>query len=144
MPEITTISAAIASVKNAFDIAKALNLADKTFERAEFKLEMSKLMEALFDAREKTLEVRDLLQEKEEKIAELKKALEFKGNLDRKLDGYYELDPNGEPYGAAYCSHCWEADNKAIHLYINFRREPVCPLCKTIYRYDRVSTIIMP
>lgn len=142
MPEIATITAAISSVKNALDIAKALKAADKTFEKAETRLEMSKLMDALFEARENALEVKELLQEKENMIARLEKALEFQGKIIRRYDAYYELDEKGDPYGEAYCSHCWEASHKAIHLIRDLRYFPVYPLCKTTYDRSRAASII--
>lgn len=140
MPDITSIVAAITGVKDAIEIAKALRAADKSLEQAEYKLKMSQLIDSLLDAREKAQDAKDLLQEKDIKIAELEKMLEFSGKLGRQYDAYYELQ-DGVMLGEPYCSHCWEVGHKPVHLIINDRSYPFCPSCKNVYGRSRAKTI---
>lgn len=112
MPEITTIAAAIAGVKNAYEMAKAINATDKTFERAEFKLEMSKLMEALYDAREKMLEAKELIIEKDETIRKLEAQLAVKQSLVFKNNSYWTETESGQD--GPFCTQCWDMDGKLV------------------------------
>lgn len=112
MTEITSISAAIASVKNAFDIAKTLKAADKTFEKAETRLEMSKLMDALFEARERVLEASELLREKDEKIRSLEERLKIKESLSFRDNSYWIEKESGQD--GAFCTQCWDMDGKLV------------------------------
>lgn len=121
MPEITAISAAIASVKNAFDIAKALKAADKTFEKAETRLEMSKLMDALFEAREKVLDASELLREKDEQIRSLEERLKVKDSLIFKDNSYWIEKDSGQD--GPFCTQCWDMDNKLVRKYHQNRTE---------------------
>jgi hypothetical protein len=134
MPDIATIGAFLTSVKNATDIAKAIRGADVSLEKAETKLKIAELIEALADAR---------MQAADRRIAELEKALELKAKLVRRDDAYYEVNEGGNPAGAPICSHCWEVNHRAVHLNLDF--PPItksCPACKTEYNASFVEDIL--
>jgi hypothetical protein len=142
MPDIATLTAFLTSLKSATDIVKVIREAGFSFEKAEGKLKLAALMESLADARIHAVEIQQVIQEKDDRIAELKNALELKAKLARKDDAYYELNEDGNPSGAPYCSHCWEVNHRAIHLNLNF--PPItrsCPACKTKYDANHVGEI---
>ena len=60
MPDLMTISAAIASLKNATDIARFLKDSDASLERAEWKFKLEDLMSALAEAKIQLAEVQDV------------------------------------------------------------------------------------
>ncbi len=132
MPDIATISAFLGSIKTATDIAKAIKGADASLEKAELKLKIAELIETLADVKMNAVEVQDLIQEKDKRIKELEKSLENKSKLIRHKGKYYESDEDGNPKGDPYCSHCWESNNKTIHL-DNISGELYrCPSCKSV------------
>lgn len=140
MTEFAMISAFIASIKNATDIAKVIKEAGVTLEKAEIKFKLAELIEALAEAKIQASEVKELLQEKDDQIAELKKAFEMKDRLFRKGDAYYEINDTGNPIGYPYCSHCWEAKHSAIHLtQIVGGFDWNCPACQIPFSYKSVQ-----
>jgi hypothetical protein len=139
MADITSITAFLGSIKTATEIAKAIREADVSLEKAEAKMKLADMMAALADARMQAVEVQQVIQEKDQRIAELEKALELKDNLVRSGDAYYEVNESGKPIGAPFCSHCWEAKHKAIHLNLDFPpMTKSCPICKAKYAAQRV------
>ena len=132
MPDIATMSAFIGSIKTATELAKAIKGADLSLEKAETKLKMAELISALADAKIQAAEIQDLLQEKDKKIRELEKSLENKSKLIRHNGKYFESDENGNSTGDPYCSKCWEANNKMIHL-TNWEGMEICPTCSNVY-----------
>ncbi|MFY9180485.1 MAG: hypothetical protein WAO12_12010, partial [Venatoribacter sp.] len=99
-------------------------LADLTAAIASSKMELS-LLQGVCEARDKEL-------------IRLNEALVFKGNLRRRGDGYYKT-VDQRPFGQPYCSYCWEAGQKQIHLHnkIFTRDVRVCPCCKNEYQASR-------
>jgi hypothetical protein len=141
MPDIVAITAFLASVKNATDIAKAIRGADISLEKAEAKLKMAELIESLADARMQAAEIQDVIQDKDKKIAELENAFELKSKLIRQWDAYYLTDDNGNPTGGPYCSHCWEVNHRGVHLHHNVtHNDRVCPACNTSYIRQRARS----
>jgi CRISPR/Cas system-associated protein Cas10 (large subunit of type III CRISPR-Cas system) len=146
MPDIATISAFLSSVKTATEIAKALREVDVSLEKAETKLKIADLMDALAEARIKAAEIQDVIQEKDKRIAELESAFETKAKLIRQEDAYFEINASGNPFGAPYCSHCWEVNHKPIHLHRERENmwDYVCPACKNSYSYRHVPDFNRP
>jgi hypothetical protein len=112
MPDIATISAALTSLKAATDIAKFLRESDLSLEKAELKLKLADLVEALADTKMKVAEIQEELIAKGKKIAELEEAFEIKDNLIRHLDAYYVADIDGKPVGLPQCLRCWQDSHK--------------------------------
>lgn len=143
MPDIAAIGAFIASIKNATDIAKVIREAGTTLEKAEIKLKLAELIEALAEAKIQASEIKEVLQEKDRKIAELEKAFELNAKLVRKDDAYYEISEEGEPIGAPFCSHCWEINHVTVHLnhMLGGMMDWICPACKNTYTRRRVHIL---
>lgn len=137
MSDPIAISTAIATIKNAIDILKALRSADLTLDKAENKIKLAQLYELLAEAKMQIAEIRELLIDSEAKIAELTKSLEFKGILHRIGDAYFEKDENGDPFGDPYCSICVETGKPAIHL-IEGKREFTCGACGGTFQERRI------
>ena len=140
MPDFATISAFLGSIKTATDIAKTIKDADLSLEKAETKLKMAELISALADAKIQAAEIQDLLQEKDKRIKELEKNLENKSKLIRQNGMYYESDENGNPVGDPYCSNCWEAGEKRIHLNKLTNKYHQCPTCENLIKKTKFSS----
>lgn len=140
MADMATISAITGSVKAAIDIAKAIKDADVSLEKAELKIRMAELISALADTKIASAEIVEISRHKDAEIEKLRNLLKFKEKLIRVNEAYFEVDESGKPMGGPYCSHCWEASSKAIHLRsvrASFIKE--CPACQTSYRSHLVS-----
>lgn len=136
MPDITAVAAFITSIKNATDMAKAIREAGVTLEKAETRLKMAELIEALAEAKIQAADIQELLREKNRRIAELEKALKLNTNLVRSGDAYYESDENENPIGDPYCSYCWERNHITVHL-SSTRMHKLCPNCQNVYERNR-------
>ena len=141
MPDIASIGAFLTSVKTATEIAKALREVDASLEKAETKLKIADLMDALAEARIKAVEIQEVLQEKDKRISELENALELKAKLTRVDEAYYEVTESGKPMGAPYCSHCWEVNHVGVHLHRDITGDWQCPKCSNEFSRYYVSVL---
>lgn len=132
MAELTSVIAVLNGLKTATEIAKTLKDVDVSIEKAELKLQMAELISAIADAKISAAEVQELILQKDKEIEELKKSLQKKAELVRYLDAYYEQNEKGDPTGVPYCSHCWEAFWKLIHLH-RYGTQNVCGSCKLTF-----------
>lgn len=137
MADPASITTALATIKTAIDIAKAIRSADISLDKAETKLKFAELYELLADAKMNVVEISDVLSEKENQISSLQKAFEFKGKTERIGDAYFEIDNDGLPFGDPYCPACIELGKPAIHLLVGVRCFN-CPACKIVLLEHRV------
>jgi len=111
MPDITTISTALRSIKTAADIAKLIKDSGVTLEAAEVKLKMADLMSALADVKADVADLKLEMISKDEKITELEKQLKQTRSVT--FDGFvYWLENDPIPI----CPHCYEVDKIIIHM----------------------------
>ena len=75
MADIGSIGTAIATVKNAIQIADAMRSADHLFEKAELKLKVSEIVDSLVAAKKELNDVQELILSKDREIDRLKEAL---------------------------------------------------------------------
>lgn len=92
MPDFATIGAVFSSLKTATEITKFLRETDLSLERADLKLKLAELIEALADAKIVLVEVQETLAGKDQRIAELEEAFNSKDDLVRRYDAYYAAD----------------------------------------------------
>ena len=129
MPDITTITAVLSSLKTATDIAKFLRETDLSLEKAELKLKLADLVSALAEAKLELIDVQETIAGKDKRIAELEAAFQSKDELVRKYDAYYHVNDKGKPAGVPYCLRCWESDHRKRQL-----------VCDAKDRFQRVCT----
>lgn len=131
MTDIATITTFLGSIKTAAELAKAISGADTLLERAELRLKIAELLEAIADAKIQALNIKELLDEKDRAIHELTEKLDGKQQQIRKDGMHFEIDDDGNPKGDPYCSHCWESAGKRIHLG-NVGGLRICHACKAV------------
>lgn len=136
MDIITGITTAISTLKTGYEIKKLAGNLDSEVQQSDLRVEIRKLQESLIDvqdvllnAKSEILQNREIIQEKNKRIAELEDLAKFQRTLVFKDSMYFESDENGNPVNNPYCSNCWESEKKAIHL--NNRKDFFeCPCCK--------------
>lgn len=110
--DIPTITAALSGIKAATDIAKVLKDSIFSLEKAEMKLQVASLVEALADAKLNIVDVRALLDDKDREIALLKKSrqMSFDGDV------YWSpTDNNGQD--GPFCPHCHDTKQLFVRLH---------------------------
>jgi hypothetical protein len=110
--DIPTITAALSGIKAATEIAKALSDTNHSLEKAELKLRVASLIEALADAKLNIVDVRALLDEKDREIALLKKCRQmvFDGDV------YWSPVDDGKQEGP-FCPHCHDTKQIFVRLH---------------------------
>ncbi|WLA12400.1 hypothetical protein MO327_00205 [Xanthomonas translucens] len=145
MTDLATVTAVLANIKTAMDIAKALKDADLSIERAEMKFKLAEMMTALADAKMEVVEIQQLLDEKDLALVELKEAFQSKDALVKHRDVYYEVDKAGRPIGEPICAHCWQVKHKKYGLQYEAKDRFVkcCVACGRKYE-ARMAPVVQP
>lgn len=143
MPDFATIGAVLSSLKTATEITKFLRETDLSLERADLKLKLAELIEALADAKIVLVEVQETLAGKDQRIADLEEAFNSKDDLVRRYDAYYAADLEGKPIGVPYCLRCWETEHKKRQLVHSPKdhRTCVCTSCGHQYEHRMAGEI---
>jgi hypothetical protein len=111
MPDLTTISVALSSLKTSMDIAKTLKDSTKSLSDAEQKLKVAELISSLADLKTELADVKINLIDKDDEIRKLNEIINEKESLS--FDGkFYRKKEDSVPF----CPICWELNQKAIHL----------------------------
>ncbi len=133
MPDIGSISAAIATVKTSMDIAKAIKDSKTSLSEAETKLKIADLVITLADVKFELADVQDLLRKKDDEIRVLKEKVDEKDSLtfDGKL---YWKEEDKIPF----CTVCFEKEKKLYHLTYYKRNDWTsehyrCKICDNTY-----------
>ena len=116
------ISSLLSQLNKLYELASNIKHADLQFQISELKSLAADAKSENAGLKHQILELNARIQQLRE---ELEKPLEFRYGL------YFEP---GKP--EPYCTHCWEADHKQIHLKFdsNPNTETVwCPHCKVSY-----------
>jgi len=135
MPDVATITAVLAGLKTASEIAKTLGQSDLNLEKAELKFKLAELYEALALARMSATSLTEELQEKDREIARLLEAVALKDEVVKRGDAYFKKGPDGKAVDDPFCVNCWDAKKKLVHIHrMHATKGPdvlVCPQCKT-------------
>lgn len=112
--DIASISAALAGIKSATEIAKIIKDSGASLEQAEVKLQLADLISALADAKIEIANIREAVSEKESQIKELNQKLELKENIVWQKP-YYFVVQNDKKEGP-YCQKCYDTKQLLIRL----------------------------
>jgi len=133
MIEIAAISGALASIKNATDIARMIRESGATLKQAEINFKLAELMGALADAKVEVAGIRELLVEREEEIRRLKDDLRVKGGMEYEQPYYFLRTENGKE--GPFCQKCYDSNKKLIRLQLPGREGYwECNECKSGYK----------
>lgn len=112
--DMTSISAALASIKAATEIAKLIKSSDISLERAESKLKLAELLEALADAKIEITEIQQLVLDKDLQIRSLQEQLSVKDRLQWEAPCYWLAD--GDSKDGPFCPNCYDTEKKLVRL----------------------------
>jgi len=117
MPDIASIAAIFSSLKAATDIAKLLKEADLSLEKAEHKMKLAELINALADAKIEASGIQETLNLKDSEIRELKQALNIQKNLKYEDPAYWLVE--GDNREGPFCQRCYDDGRKLIRLQVD-------------------------
>ncbi len=129
--DLTAVTAVLGNLKTATDIAKFIKDSDISLDKAETKLKLSELINALADAKLEVVNVREELSQAESRVRELETELQVQGSI-RWQEPLYWLDVKGAPDGP-FCQHCYDSARKLIRLQGNGEGWYECKACKNSY-----------
>lgn len=132
MPDITTIGAALNSLKSATDIARIIKDSSTTLENAEINYKVAELMIALANAKSDLADVQGLLLEKDSTIAKLTSKLEIRSLMEWDSPYYWKKD--NEKRDGPFCAKCYDSEEKLIHLQYLSNGSWCCQECKNAVR----------
>ena len=129
--DLSTVTAALGSIKAATEIAKLIKDSDLSLEKAETKLKLAELIGSLADAKLEVINLQELLAQTEGRIKELEAELQVRKAL-RWEEPLYWLDGESGSDGP-YCQHCYDSARKLIRLQGNGEGWYECKVCKNSY-----------
>lgn len=132
MDILSIISQISTGISSATNIAKFIKDSGSSLEKAEVKLKLADLIEALAETRIKVAEIKNLLIEKDEEIKNLTKTIETSKNIKWKQP-YYYIDKDGSEEGP-YCQRCYDSDRKTIRVQEVSDGHRQCFTCNKTYR----------
>ena len=112
--DIASISAALAGIKSAADIAKIIKDSGSSLEQAEIKLQLAELISALADAKIEIANVREVISDKEALIKDLHQKLELKENIIWQKPYYFVMQ--NENKDGPFCQKCYDSKQQLIRL----------------------------
>ncbi len=131
MPDLASIQAVLASIKVATDIAKFIRSADVSLEKAESKMKLAELMEALAEAKIEIASIQELIIEKDQRIRELEQVADTTKRLKYEAPYYWLAD--GERRDGPFCQQCHDKDGKLIRLQKSGDGFWVCKTCNNVF-----------
>ncbi|MXO50150.1 hypothetical protein GRI42_02385 [Erythrobacter gaetbuli] len=132
---MTEIGAGITAVSHGMKVLAWLRQVDKNYDAAEFKLKISELADALYDAKDALRQANDRQSVDAAEIERLKSNFKRKGELVRGEGNYqYFSKPNGKPIGYPICPRCVELECRMVELkQSGYYNEAECPVCSKSY-----------
>jgi ribosomal protein L37AE/L43A len=130
--DITSISAALGSIKTATDIAKFIKGSDVSIEKAETKLKLAELISSLADAKIAIAEIQQTLIEKDAELKTAQNQLMIKSTLKWESPYYWLIE--GSLKDGPFCQHCYDKNKELIRLQGNGEGYWECMACKCNYR----------
>ncbi len=125
------IAGSISAVTAALGLVKELREIDAQFDKAEMKLKIAELTEALSDAKLGLVDVAQSLKEKDEQINKLKASIQRREETVERNGYHYRKGGNGGPVGKPFCPVCLEDGNFTLTVDIYEAGRPTkCPRCK--------------
>ncbi|HOB02631.1 MAG TPA: hypothetical protein PLJ16_07915 [Casimicrobium huifangae] len=132
--DVAAIGSLFGSLKAATDIAKLIRESGITLERAELKLKLAELMEALADAKIGAAEVQQLILERDAEIRTLREEARVRRDLRWEPPCYFLPDATQSRQEQAYCQKCYDGDSRLVRLHTDGKGLYSCVVCKQTYK----------
>jgi len=146
MDPISAITTALTSIKTASEIARLLIDADVSLEKAELKLKLAEIVDALASAKLQMADTKQIVADKDVTIARLQEALDLKGRMVLRDSAYWLLDEQQDKIvDGPFCTNCYEADRiKRTLLPDKDEPQVKCPNCKIVFCSKPVFNYLRP
>ena len=133
------LTGALTSLKTASDLARGLIAAETSVGKADLKLKIAELAEALVAARLAVVDAQDTIREQRDEIARLKNVDGIRQRMVKRRDTYFLSEVEGE--SGPYCPRCWEVDGRLVTLARTPSHSPAvrlggayrCPQCNKYF-----------
>ena len=138
---IAEISAALGSIKTAFDLLKLVQDSKKAVSELELQRKLVEIAKALADAEMQIASIQSQLAEKDRSIRKLQDKLEKKKHMLWEKPYYWIIKELGRE--GPFYPRCWDVDIKQVHLKDNYNGTHSCANCNNTYsdsrRHSQVS-----
>jgi hypothetical protein len=130
--DLSSITSALAGIKQATDIAKIIKDSSSSLEAAEIKLKLADLVSTLADAKIEIVNIKDAVTGKDDEIKRLKGIIEISAKVNWKPPYYFLKD--GDRKDGPYCQKCYDSNRKLIRLQaLREKGSWQCKECKNTY-----------
>lgn len=144
---LAELTAALASGKQALDVARLMYEAKDSFKDASAQMQMADLMIKLSDTNLELSKLEHLMLEKDREIADLKKRADIESRLRFVRPSWWLQMPGQEQDDGPFCQRCWDGDRKLIRLQkAGNKYDPAlaCFQCKAVYEDPSRTAEPMP
>lgn len=135
MDPLSTVTTVLSSLKIATEIAQFLKASEDTFAKAEYKLKLAEMMDALAEAKMAIANLKDVIILQNSKIREIENSHnEAISGLIFRDGAYYAEDGDGP-----FCTACFDSEQKKVRLtgmpngFLDIAKYR-CPRCKAMLR----------
>jgi ribosome-associated protein YbcJ (S4-like RNA binding protein) len=115
MPDLGSISTAIATIKTSMEIAKLIKDSNSSLDEAETKLKLAELISSLADLKTELADIKVDLIDKDDEIRDLKKKLQDKSTITFD-DNIYWKEIDGKKEGP-FCPTCFDVNELSVRLH---------------------------
>lgn len=140
--DISSIGAALSSIKTAADLAKIIKDSSSSLEQAEVKFKLAELVSALAEAKMDIASIKELILEKENEISVLKGLLEIKKKVMWEKPFYFLVEDDVKD--GPYCPTCYDNHKKMIRLQDEENGSWRCHVCTSWLQDSSTFTNITP
>lgn len=129
--DLSALGSLLTSLKTATDLAKFIRESDVSIERAELRLKLAELVEALANAKLEASDVQQAILDRDQLIRELRLAASIRDNLKWRQPCYYLTNDDGveEPF----CQICYDSSARLSRLHTDGRGRFSCRVCKQVF-----------
>ncbi len=137
MPDLSSIGAALSSVKTATEIVEYFRSSELSLKEAEAKLKLADLIAALADVKISLADAQQLIADRDAVIRELEGKIRLGANMHWDGTKYWKHD--NDLTDGPFCPACFDKDGKPIRLQDFGEGHWYCAVCKDNF-HDRAPS----
>jgi uncharacterized protein YfcZ (UPF0381/DUF406 family) len=130
--DVGAIGSLLGSLKTATDIAKFVRESSVSLERAELKMKLAELIEALANAKIEAADIQQEILDRDQQIRELQAAAAIEVELRWEQPCYFRKNEQGTE--DPYCQNCKDSTGKLSRLHTDGAGYFHCRVCKQSFK----------
>jgi hypothetical protein len=130
--DVAAIGSLLGSLKTATDIAKFVRESSVSLERAELKMKLADLIEALANAKIEAADIQQEILDRDKMVRELEAAAAVKVELRWEQPCYLRKNEKGTE--APYCQNCYDSIGKLSRLHVDGSGYFECRVCTQSFK----------